>query len=49
VAGCCEYSKVTQGLGLGWILLNGVQDTVEWQAVVSTVKLHGALDLVGFS
>jgi hypothetical protein len=37
VAGCCEYSKVTRGLGLGRILLNGAHDMVELQAVVNTV------------
>lgn len=31
MAGCCEYSDVTQSLGFGWILGSGAQSVVEWQ------------------
>jgi hypothetical protein len=45
VAGYYDYNDITQGHGLGRILLNEAQDMVEWQAVVSTIILHPVLDL----
>jgi hypothetical protein len=43
VAGCCEYSNITQSHRIGQFLLNGAKDMVEWQAVASAVILPMAL------
>jgi hypothetical protein len=46
VAGCFEDSNVTQGLSCVHILLNGFEDIVEFQAVVSIIILHTTLDFL---
>jgi hypothetical protein len=48
VASFCEYSDITQDHGLGQILLIEAHIMVEWQAVVSTIILHRAIDLDRF-